>query len=211
MNLIKASDLALPRISGTVSVNLEELDRLRAEHATAVKLAQELESKQALVKIVVGENKYVAGSYAYDSKGREKYIQGPTQFVQQSVEYKGFDEFRESIRIEEYSKIEKDMKTLRDDMDDKKRALVRIEENWRKTQTGYEEVIKERDLIEKERDKLLTELEDRNSTIKNLIETNQSLFLKENETFSKLRDLEKRKITLGYWLKTKLSDFRNLK
>ncbi len=205
--LMKASDLALPRISGTVSVNLEELDRLRAEHATAVKLAQELESKQALVKIVVGENRSVRTTYR-EFSGYDSYTD---VFEQKSVEYKGFDEFRETIRIEEYSKIEKDIKTLRDDLDDKKKSLSRMEETWKKTQTGYEEVIKERDLIEKERDKLLAELEDRDTTIKNLIETNQSLFSKENETFMKLRDLEKRKITFWFWLKTALDNIRNFR
>lgn len=41
-----------PSISGQVSVPLAELDRMRSDHANAIKLAQELEQKQKQIKII---------------------------------------------------------------------------------------------------------------------------------------------------------------
>lgn len=66
-----------PVISGSVQVPLAELDRMRSDHANALKLAQELEDKQKQVKIsaaytehvVVEETDYLRQSSSLSSIG----------------------------------------------------------------------------------------------------------------------------------------------
>lgn len=66
-----------PVISGSVQVPLAELDRMRSDHANALKLAQELEDKQKMVKIsaaytehiVVEETDYLRSSSSLSSIG----------------------------------------------------------------------------------------------------------------------------------------------
>lgn len=98
--LVKATELQMPNISGTVSVPLTELDRMRSEHVQAVKLAQDLESKQMEVKITILER---VQDFKYDSRGyRIPFTEDRTQ----QIEFKNLDEVRADIRKSEELKIE---------------------------------------------------------------------------------------------------------
>lgn len=98
--LVKATELQMPNISGTVSVPLAELDRMRAEHVQAVKLAQDLESRQMEVRITLLER---VQDYRYNSRGdRGHFIEDRTQ----KVEFRNLDIVISDLRIEENKKIE---------------------------------------------------------------------------------------------------------
>jgi len=110
---IQASQLVMPSISGTVSVPLAELDRMRIDHANAIKLAQELERHQAEVRVIYMEVRTVP---AFDySTGR--YTNTKTENIEKGRDYKGFDEFKDTIRQEEYLKLEKEITTLQKNFD----------------------------------------------------------------------------------------------
>lgn len=119
--LINIDNLQMPSISGTVSVPLSELDKMRVDHATAVKAAQELERHQSEVRIVYLEER-VHTEYDYGRGGSEAYY-NVKRLVEKSREYKGFDEFRETIRLEECNKYEERINTLRSDIDKKSKLI----------------------------------------------------------------------------------------
>lgn len=58
--LSKASELMLPAVAGEVKLPLAELDKLRAEAISAIKLAQDLEAKQKKIQIELWESKFVS-------------------------------------------------------------------------------------------------------------------------------------------------------
>lgn len=103
-----AAELGMPLISGQVSVSLAELDRMRADHAKAVKLAQDLESKQRLVKVVVNERRRVATVVTdRDFRGLpSSRAEIGEEYVTISTDYKNLDDVREAIRKEEYARLE---------------------------------------------------------------------------------------------------------
>jgi DNA repair exonuclease SbcCD ATPase subunit len=120
--LMKATDLQMPSISGTVSVPLDELDRMRAEHATAVKLAQELESHQMEVKIVYSERKQVVSDY--DHYGRARYTTSKEVI---GTEYKNLNDFRKQIHQEEFDKLQKKFKEQEQEITNHRNALLNLE------------------------------------------------------------------------------------
>lgn len=109
MELVKASQLGLPHISGTVNVPLAELDRMRADHALAVKLAKELEERQAEVRVIYAQ--YEKTYNGCDHYGNVRYSD---ELVEKKVEYKGFEEFRSRIADEEKAKVQKEITRLKD-------------------------------------------------------------------------------------------------
>lgn len=128
-NLVKASELSMPSISGTVSVPLTELDKMRHEHVTAVKLAQELESKQMMVRV-----EYVEG-YENEPTGRTDRYGYPiyNKILKVSrTEYKNLDEFRDQIRSEEFDKLQDKFRKQESEISSLKTKIIALEETKRK-------------------------------------------------------------------------------
>lgn len=134
MELVKASQLGLPHISGTVNVPLAELDRMRADHALAVKLAKELEERQAEVRVTYYEEEKVLD---FDSRGKSYY---KTKLTEKKVEYKGFNEFRDRIADEEKAKVQKEIDRLKDN-------LKTLEECWCSRDGEITKLASERDTL----------------------------------------------------------------
>jgi chromosome segregation ATPase len=135
-NLVKASELQMPTVSGVVSIPLAELDRMRADHVAAVKLAQELESKQHLVKV----------SYrnAYSS-----HLSYPTKEVV-DTEYKNMEEFRAQIRSEEFNKFkvqfekqEREMTSLKSKLLESSKELEKNKSELANTNLSLKNIEKE--------------------------------------------------------------------
>jgi chromosome segregation ATPase len=120
----------MPSISGTVSVPLAELDKMRSEHVTAVKLAQELESKQMLVRVDYRN----VDDYSWENGGMDRYgypIQKKVLKVEKT-EYKNLDEFRDQIRSEEFDKLRDKFKKQESEIGSLKTKIIALEETKRK-------------------------------------------------------------------------------
>lgn len=92
-----------PTISGDVKVNLLELDRMRTDHAQAVKLAKELEARQMQVKVTVVKKTTEKGRDIFDNRwGLIKLGREPDKdrFEQLSVDYLNLEDVRSNIEKE---------------------------------------------------------------------------------------------------------------
>jgi hypothetical protein len=206
---ISTRHLQMPHISGTVTVSLEEMDRMRSQHAEAVRIAEELESKQALVKIIVEEVKNIM---RHDYHGMHKLSSFPdTEYVQKSVEYKGFDEFREIIRQEEFKKLEKQFSDMERSMEDVKKSSLDLISRNTAIKKEHDEVFKKLSDTTKELETTKTILDDELKIKEDNGEEIRRLRYLYDTTQNAFDDLAKRKITLWYWLKTKLDNIRNFK
>lgn len=108
-----------PSISGTVTVSLAELDKMRADHAQAVKLAKFLEQNQAKVKLTVVEKKYVekkVEKIRSDRYGLNLYTYPVMEekYEELGSDYIGLDDVREVIRGEEVEKLKDKLKEAED-------------------------------------------------------------------------------------------------
>lgn len=207
--LISTDHLQMPRISGTVTVSLEEMDRMRSEHTQAVKVAQELESKQALVKITVEEERTTNKNIYHHGNILESYP--IKEYIQKSVEYKGFDEFREIIRQEEFKKLEKQFSDMENNLNDCKKQS--LDQGMLIT-----EIKKERDTYFKQLEKITAELTETKQLLGKEIENGVNLLDRLHRvdkictTYKiDLDALRSTKITLWYWFKTKMKNIRDLK
>jgi len=205
-----AMQLQPPQISGTVTVSLAEMDQLRQDHRNAIRLAQELEERQAVVKIIVTEEKQTMKT---EYRGRDvvPHSYPSFEYIQKSVEYKGFDEFREIIRQEEFKKIEKEFIDMSNSLDSNKKTML----------TQYDDINK----LIAERTKLETSMEECKKQLHNATEeikqstgaieamqnTLKFVDLKRSEYKRDLDELRSKKVTLWFWLKTKFQNIRDLK
>lgn len=162
--MIRAASLNLPRISGSVTVTLEEIDRLRAEHAAAVNLAKELEEHQAEVRVVVLEefkNKTFAGR-GIGTDG-DNYIHY-TDTKEISRSYSNFEAFRDAIAKEEFNKVENIITQLRKDLDEAREIILDKDESIRLRDNGsvatHKELKVAKDVIETQ-DKQVKELQEK--------------------------------------------------
>jgi len=97
--IAKVSDLKGPTISGTVTVSLADLDKMRTDHAKALSAAKVLEETQHQVKVILCERKFIPSKYSYNNG----YVE--SELVQTGIEYKNMDDFRDQIAKEEREKI----------------------------------------------------------------------------------------------------------
>lgn len=129
-NIVKASELSGPTISGKVSVELHELDKMRSDHARAVKLAQDLEDKQAKVLVVYSEQcNYNSRNGGYDKK-------------ELSRQYVHFEDFRNIIAEEEAKKVQKKVDSLITERDGYRTDLNNTNSVLGTTKSDYESLKK---------------------------------------------------------------------
>lgn len=187
MELVKASQLGLPHISGTVNVPLAELDRMRADHALAVKLAKELEERQAEVKVIYAQYEKTYGGCDFHGN-----VQYRNELVEKKVEYKGFDEFRSRIADEEKAKVQKEITCLKDSVasieafsSKQGEELIKMTAEKKELVKALEERISDLKIITEERDQLKTSLESSNTEAEHLrfvlSELNKELHISRNE------------------------------
>jgi DNA repair exonuclease SbcCD ATPase subunit len=101
-----------PNISGTVTVPLSELDKMRVDHANLKKLCESLMQTQMKVICVVEERRNIIRYGGWDGMTRIPDV----EYKELSVEYRNLDDVREDIRKrmldEELIKSEKLSKEL---------------------------------------------------------------------------------------------------
>lgn len=100
-------NLAGPSITGTVTVGLLELDKMRLDHANAVKIAEELRNREKSVKVIIVEKQ---NSFDYDRYGR-RFITDD-KYIELSVDYKNLEDFRSLISQEEREKVTTELNNL---------------------------------------------------------------------------------------------------
>lgn len=112
MNTGMASVLQLrgPMASGTVQMNLHELDQMRSDHATAVRMAKDLESKAMSVKIVLQERK------EYQRLNERNRWVTDERLEEISVEWRNIEAFRCIIHDEEHKKVADEIAQLQSDI-----------------------------------------------------------------------------------------------
>lgn len=211
-NLIKVTDLKGPTISGSVNVPLAELDQMRVEHAKALKLAQELDAKQSMVKVV-----YYQEEQSYDSRGRVDV----TKLVEKSREYKGFEDFRLSIASEEREKVSREISHLNNEVSKAYGEIDKYVRSIRDEKTKFNTLVEDCNELSAEKKIVDSKLKVAESSVERLTKEldalNQELFdrddlaHKEREVLEqKLRISNARVITVikkqsfWYWLYRKI-------
>lgn len=119
-----STHLQMPSVSGTVTLSLAELDKMRADHISAVRLAQDLELKQMLVKFVLSDR----SRSLKDNSIRDEYGRIVSHHVQEvdteriiDVKYINLESFRALITAEE-------RKVVQDLVDGKNKEIKRLTE-----------------------------------------------------------------------------------
>lgn len=114
---LTTNDLNAPRISGMVEVSLADLDKLRSDHANAIKLAQDLEERQSSIRIdmdVVNETMVNNPNFEYGIHHAGAHIGYESRYKKEItreriVSYKNLDEvigpLKADLEIEYSSKI----------------------------------------------------------------------------------------------------------
>lgn len=187
-DLMKVRDLRPPMISGTVSVPLEELDRLRADHANAIRVAEELESRQAQVKVTYQTRERYISHYS-EISGEPKYN---TRLNEEKVEYRNFEDFRAIIAEEERARVQEKLQQQEDQITKSQEKLTKRFEMISKLEAEL------KDLKEKfsEASKNLSETVAENTTLKTYLETSeQDVKYLQKE----LHEVNKKK-SFWYWL-----------
>jgi chromosome segregation ATPase len=118
-NIQKATELAMPGIQGSVRVSLSELDKLRSDYISAVKIAQDLESKQMQVKFIIAERRGLfKATKTYNKRGElitSTLDNGHVVETDRDIhaEYRNIEHFRDVITQEETDRV----KNLLDEKD----------------------------------------------------------------------------------------------
>lgn len=205
--LIRASDVpALPGITGSVSVNLHELDKMRADHSKAVKLANFLQSKQGQVKVTIVEEQHHKrikdhGDRYNDYKPR--YIED-IKYVELGVDYKNLDDVRKIIREEERQAFQADVDQLNEDLKELRESkATTVSELNKHLQSSIQETLLLKDKLRTLETQIRT---DENTIIActQQIEEEAKALKETNEVYEKLlkahEELKKQK-SLWCWLK----------
>ncbi len=205
--LVKVSEIpSLPTITGSVRVSLHELDKMRAEHAKAVKLATHLQEVQSEVTIIVkrwNEVSIPQSDGYYDRKGTfietDRRLVSDKKLVEVSREYRNLDEVKDSIKQEVEAKVDTEIKNLENEVS-----------MWRQK---YHEITEEKQRLIDTR----VELSARVKYLENQIRTDENTIIactkkieeeseelrQANETHKKLletiEELKKQK-SVWYWL-----------
>lgn len=192
-DLVRTSDIPGPNISGTVTVPLAELDKMRADHATLKRLAADLESHQMEVKIIL----------ANQSQKYESIVGWRTSEEVISETYKNLDEIKDLLRLnllkedqiksdELQRTLEKQMSVNTDNINLMRKSIIERDEVKIKTLA----LQKEKDTITKERDDLLisvTAMQEKADALDKLNEGFQANIARLS------RELEKEKKKKGFW------------
>lgn len=192
-NIIRLKDIPNgPNISGTVSVPLAELDKMRADHAKLKKITDELIAKQMQVLVIVSREMF--GS-SYDHRGRYlgEHVQG-TKVISQ--EYKNLDEVKDDLKKvvadeynNKYEKLEKEHYQLKNEHSDLKLEKDRIQDSLKNIRNELDAMTENFGKADIE----LTECKENIINYKAQIEDiNSRLKLA-------LEDLEKEKHKKGFW------------
>lgn len=104
-------DISGPSISGTVTVALSDLDKMRADHARLKAIASDLEAHQMEVKVTLSESKYTPTT---DNYGRwtNNY-----DYKEIGHEYRNLDDVREVVRQQVREEFKVKTKELQDKAD----------------------------------------------------------------------------------------------
>lgn len=117
--LMKVSNLHAPTVSGTVKISLAEMDKLRLDYVAAVKLAQDLESKQSMIKIVYSKVIQTTKSIEDtiwdpeapdNTKTITRYV--PFEEIIDRVEYKNMEGVLTRLRLEAKANVQKEIDLL---------------------------------------------------------------------------------------------------
>lgn len=192
--------LQLPNISGSVSVPLVELDRMRSDHANAVKVAQDLKSKWPMIIVRVSQTEsYIKAEESYGSSGRMQ-VNYKTALEESKIDnYVNMEEILEPIRNDIRKEFQKSLnqkeealrdfvgkvKHLNDEISDRDMEITALNEH-------VEALGKDIKMHEETIEKMKTAFEDSDK----LVEEN----IKKAFEFSELFEEQKRlhAITLGY-------------
>jgi chromosome segregation ATPase len=138
-NIKKATELAMPGIQGSVRVSLAELDKLRSDYISAVKIAQDLENKQMQVKFIIAERRGLfKATKTYNKRGElitSTLDNGHVVETDRDIhaEYRNIDHFRDVITQEETDRV----KNL---LDEKDRRITQLTNENHEMQTKFKEL-----------------------------------------------------------------------
>jgi len=204
-----AVDLQMPGSAGTVSISLVQLDKMRADHANAVRYAKSLEEKQALVRVIYAEQKSVYIGKGYGGAGIYD-----NQLVEKSITYKGFDEFRGRIAAEEREKVAKELRTLNNSLIGANNEINKLEEDLNVVKKSFDVADEELSKLRKEKVELyevnktqaerIEELEEESKTWQEVARLRSDEFGRRNrecvELGKKYEELKAAKINFWTWL-----------
>jgi chromosome segregation ATPase len=192
--LMKSSEISGPSISGTVTVPLAELDKMRLDHATLKKLCAELERTKMEVLVTVKEE--VSGTH-YDKRGNYYPV---TNYKTVAVNYRGLEDVKQIIRQElideDIVKAEALNKELADVKVKNSDIVKELQTTSINLKAQLEQIRADKAKLEQtltEANNLIKEQEDRLADV-----TNSMSFWKQNaQTLSDRLDEEKKK--KGFW------------
>jgi len=120
--LMRVSDIPGPTVSGTVKMPLVEIDKLRADYLSAIKLAQNLEAKQGQIKITYSQGidsiRTVEDQIWTPSRtggGEHKTIFRHEKFIEfvDNVEYKNLEDILLRLRQEAQANVKEEVEALK--------------------------------------------------------------------------------------------------
>lgn len=183
-----------PRIQGQVSVNLADLDRMRADHAAAIKLATELQAQQKTVTIYVKEH-FVGYHEETDYRGRRaSYPHNDYRTIQ--TEYKGFDDVKEELKLE----VAKEYRDIAKKLQDRNRELgelnLELDNKLKTTETGLAAFKVELTKADTDKAKLQKQIEDLTVELSGVKNINDGINKRLKEVSENLKAEQHRK---GFW------------
>jgi hypothetical protein len=189
-----STELRGPHISGTVSVPLAELDRMRVDHANAVKLANELADNAMKVKVTIVE-KHFGTKRNDDNYGRPYYVPDE-KYTEVGAEYRGLDTVRKVIRLEEQKVLDGEMTVLNQTINDLRKQLGDSKD------LNHKVSIERKDLLN-EVTELKKTLKEREDYVSELIDDNDALLEKIDQAMENNLDLrellEKERNKKPFW------------
>jgi chromosome segregation ATPase len=152
-----ADQISGPNISGKVTVDLHELDKMRSDHANLKKLAAELEEKSKEVKIVIEERKEY-NRYVDNSWGNSRWVKD-SRYEEISVKYKGLNEVKSILRQEVEEDVKTEMTKLQEAIQKQKDIAVKDQQQIIELQAALKTAGTEKSNKDKEVEDLKAELE----------------------------------------------------
>jgi len=179
-----------PAISGTVTVPLIELDKMRADHSNLKKIAEDLLSTQKSVRIVVEERK-VSTKYVSNHYGSGGHWVSDPNYTELLVENKGLDEVTDILRKEANERVKTTIENLENLNEQLKEELKKL------TEKSTLEIMKlKADYSEKEND--LKNVETIKKALENQKDINSHAELKYEKALNENKKLQEELHKLRY-------------
>lgn len=97
-----------PTVSGSVRINLTDLDKMRADHAALRKIAEELQMHQKEVRVVFQEHTFGSRETERDYWGKRQFI-SDEKYTETAVEYRNLTEIENIIEAKAQDKYRKQL------------------------------------------------------------------------------------------------------